>query len=35
MAKGDTLWGIAAKKLGSGQRYKEIKTLNGVSSDTI
>lgn len=33
--KGDTLWGIAAKKLGSGTRYKEIKTLNGLSSDTI
>ena len=24
VAKGDTLWGIAAKKLGSGARYKEI-----------
>jgi LysM repeat protein len=35
VAKGDTLWGIAAKKLGSGARYKEIKTLNGLSSDTI
>jgi N-acetylmuramoyl-L-alanine amidase len=35
VAKGDTLWGIAAKKLGSGMRYKEIKTLNGLSSDTI
>ena len=35
VAKGDTLWGIAAKKLGSGTRYKEIKTLNGLSSDTI
>lgn len=33
--KGDTLWGIAAKKLGNGTRYKEIKTLNGLSSDTI
>ena len=33
--KGDTLWGIASKKLGSGARYKEIKTLNGLSSDTI
>lgn len=33
--KGDTLWGIAAKKLGSGARYKEIKTLNRLSSDTI
>jgi len=35
VVKGDTLWGIAAKKLGSGSRYKEIKTLNGLSSDTI
>ena len=35
VVKGDTLWGIAAKKLGSGTRYKEIKTLNGLSSDTI
>jgi len=35
VAKGDTLWGIAAKKLGSGARYKEIKTLNGLSSDII
>jgi lysozyme len=35
VVKGDTLWGIAAKKLGSGARYKEIKTLNGLSSDTI
>jgi N-acetylmuramoyl-L-alanine amidase len=35
VVKGDTLWGIASKKLGSGTRYKEIKTLNGLSSDTI
>lgn len=35
VVKGDTLWGIAAKKLGSGTRYKEIKTLNGLNSDTI
>ena len=35
VVKGDTLWGIAAKKLGSGARYKEIKMLNGLSSDTI
>ena len=33
--KGDTLWGIAEKYLGSGVRYKEIKTLNGLDSDTI
>lgn len=32
---GDSLWGIAAKQLGNGSRYKEIKTLNGLSSDTI
>ncbi len=35
VTKGDTLWGIAKKKLGSGPRYKEIKALNGLSSDTI
>ncbi len=35
VAKGDTLWGIAVKYLGSGSRYKEIKTLNGLTSDTI
>jgi hypothetical protein len=33
--KGDTLWGIAAVKLGSGTRYPEIKVLNGLTSDTI
>lgn len=33
--KNDTLWGIAAKQLGNGIRYKEIKTLNGLTSDTI
>ena len=33
--KYDTLWGIAAKLLGNGSRYKEIKTLNGLTSDTI
>lgn len=32
---GDTLWGIAAKHLGSGTRYPEIKSLNGLTSDTI
>lgn len=32
---GDSLWAIAAKQLGDGSRYKEIKTLNGLSSDTI
>jgi LysM repeat protein len=35
VANGDTLWSIAKKKLGSGPRYKEIKALNGLSSDTI
>lgn len=35
VAKGDTLWGIAQKRLGSGTRYTEIKALNGLSSDTI
>jgi LysM repeat protein len=33
--KGDSLWAIAAKQLGNGSRYKEIKTLNGLTSDTI
>lgn len=33
--KGDTLWGIAEAKLGNGARYPEIKTLNGLTSDTI
>ena len=35
VVNGDSLWGIAAKKLGSCTRYKEIKTLNGLNSDTI
>lgn len=33
--KGDTLWGIAERLLGMGQRYKEIKGLNGLTSDVI
>lgn len=33
--KGDTLWGIAEKHFGSGTRYKEVQTLNGLSSDII
>ena len=33
--KGDTLWGIAQVKLGNGSRYPEIKTLNGLTLDTI
>ena len=32
---GDSLWAIAAKQLGNGSRYTEIKALNGLKSDTI
>ena len=32
---GDSLWAIAAKQLGNGNRYTEIKALNGLKSDTI
>ena len=32
---GDTLWDIASKCLGRGSRYPEIKTFNGLTSDTI
>lgn len=32
---GDTLWGIAQKKLGSGARWQEISKLNGLTSSTI
>lgn len=32
---GDTLWDLAVYYLGSGTRYTEIKTLNGLKSDTI
>jgi GH25 family lysozyme M1 (1,4-beta-N-acetylmuramidase) len=32
---GDTLWGIAEKYLGSGNKYTEIKIKNGLTSDTI
>jgi LysM repeat protein len=35
VVKGDSLWKIAAAKLGNGARYKEIKSLNGLSGDTI
>ena len=31
----DTLWGIAARFLGSGRRYPEIMELNGLHSDVI
>lgn len=33
--KGDTLWRIAQKQLGSGSRYKTIMQLNGLSSDKL
>lgn len=33
--KGDTLWKIAHKLLGDGNRYGEIMALNGLHSDTI
>lgn len=33
--KGDCLWNIAQKYLGSGSRYPEIKTLNGLKSNMI
>ena len=33
--KGDTLWVIAQRYLGSGTKYKEIKALNALNSDTI
>lgn len=33
--KGDSLWAIAAKQLGDGSRYNEIKTMNGLKNNTI
>lgn len=33
--KGDTLWTISQKYLGSGYKYKEIKDLNALNSDMI
>lgn len=33
--KGDSLWGIARKQLGSGARYPEIMSLNNLSSTAI
>ena len=35
VVKGDTLWGIAKKFLGSGYRYTEIVKLNGLKSSVI
>ncbi|MFA5638414.1 MAG: N-acetylmuramoyl-L-alanine amidase [Anaerovoracaceae bacterium] len=35
VVKGDSLWKIAAAKLGNGNRYSEIKQLNGLTGDTI
>jgi len=33
--KGDTLWSIAKRLLGDGQRHREIKALNNLTSDNI
>lgn len=33
--KGDSLWKIAKKQMGSGNRYREIMSLNGLSKDLI
>lgn len=33
--KGDTLWAIAGRYLGSNSKYREIKNLNALNSDTI
>ena len=35
VVRGDSLWAIAKKYLGSGSRYPEIKALNGLTSNTI
>jgi LysM repeat protein len=35
VVKGDSLWKIAAAKLGNGARYTEIKSLNGLSGNII
>jgi len=33
--KGDSLWSIAKANLGNGSRWTEIKSLNGLKSNTI
>lgn len=33
--KGDTLWRIAERELGDGTRYKEIKSLNNLTTNSI
>lgn len=35
VVKGDSLWKIAKEQLGNGERYAEIKTLNGLTSNII
>lgn len=35
VVKGDSLWKIAKEKLGNGERYREIKELNGLTSNII
>lgn len=35
VSSGDSLWAIAAKQLGNGSRYTEIKSLNGLTTNTI
>ena len=35
VVKGDSLWKIAKEKLGNGERYTEIKALNGLTSNII
>lgn len=35
VARGDTLWALAERYLGSGSRYTEIMALNGLTSDVL
>lgn len=35
VVSGDTLWDIATKFLGNGSRYKDIKKINALNSDTL